>query len=255
MTLFSIAPHAPFLPCLAGAVMDGRVLGGWERSGPFWLSDVTIIVPTQRARLALADAFAAHPDHSGLLPDIRTFGGEEPDEEPFLPPFEAPPLPKATSGLHRRLVLSKLVAGWARSPAGRQAFSTPPTAAEIFSMAESLGRLIDDLTIEERSAADIRALEAEMAQELGAYWQQTLTFLDIALTTWPQVLESLGRADPASLRGARLDRQAAAAAHVYADRPVIAAGSTGSIPATARLLAAIAALPRGSWSCPASIRG
>ena len=74
MSLFSIAPSTPFLPCLAGAVMDGRLLADWDRSGPFWLSDVTIIVPTQRARRMLAEAFSSHPGFTGLLPDIRTFG-------------------------------------------------------------------------------------------------------------------------------------------------------------------------------------
>ncbi|MBD8066373.1 double-strand break repair protein AddB [Devosia sp. PTR5] len=244
MSLFSIPPHVPFLPALVEGVMDGRLLGGWAQSGPFWLSDVTIILPTQRARQALATAFSNHPGFVGLLPDIRTFGGDEADEEPFLPPFEAPPLPKATSRLERRMTLSHLVAGWAGTEAGRQAFATPPTAAEIFGMAEALGTLIDDLLIEERSAGDIRAVGAEMGPELGNYWQQTLTFLDIALRAWPDQ-QGEGRADAAALRRLRLDRQAMAAPLLFGDRPVIAAGSTGSIPATARLLAAIARLPRG----------
>jgi double-strand break repair protein AddB, alphaproteobacterial type len=250
MSVFSIAPATPFLPCLADAVMDGRLLGDWDRSGPFWLSDVTLIVPTQRARQKLADAFAAHSRFTGLLPDIRTFGGEEADEEPFLPPFDAPALPQAASGPMRRLTLSRLVAQWAHSERGRLAFSTPPSAAEIFSMADSLGRVIDDLLIEERSPADLRAIGDGLAQELGEYWQQTLAFLDIALTLWPEMLRSGNLSDPAALRGARLDRQALAARHLYGDRPVIAAGSTGSIPATARLLAAIAGLPRGAVVLP-----
>lgn len=250
MTIFSIPPHAPFLPALAGAVMDGRLLSDWPRTGPFWLSDVTIVVPTQRARRVLAQAFLDHPECSGLLPDIRTFGGDVEDEEPFLPPFEAAPLPPPASALHRRLVLSRLVAAWAHSPAGKEAFSTPPTAAEIFSMADSLGLVFDDLAVEERGAAELRALEGELSPSLGAYWQQTLTFLDIALTAWPQVLAARGLADPSALRGARLDRQALAAEIVYGDRPVIAAGSTGSIPATARLLRAIERLPRGALVLP-----
>ncbi|ODT74687.1 MAG: double-strand break repair protein AddB [Pelagibacterium sp. SCN 64-44] len=250
MRLFSIAPSTPFLPCLAAAVMDGRLLAGWDRAGPFWLGDVTLLVPTQRARQKLAEAFAVHPDFTGLLPDIRTFGGEEADEEPFLPPFDAPALPLAASTTRRRLTLSRLVAQWAHSPRGRLAFSTPPGAAEIFSMAAALGQLIDDLHIEERSPADIRTLGAEMAPDLGEYWQQTLEFLDIALHLWPEILAAEGLADPAALRGARLDRQALAATHLFGDRPVIAAGSTGSIPATARLLAAIARLPRGAVVLP-----
>ncbi|WP_323013451.1 double-strand break repair protein AddB [Devosia sp.] len=250
MTLFSIPPHEPFLPLLAQRVMDGTLLNGWDRSQGFWLSDVTIVVPTRRARLALADAFSRHPGNRGWLPDIRTFGGEAEDEEPFLPPYDAPLLKPAASGLERRLVLSRLVAAWAQSPAGQQAFSSPPTAGEILSMAESLGRLIDDLLTEERSAADIRAIAGELAADLGEYWQQTLRFLDIALEYWPAHLHEADRADPAELRRQRLDRQALAAPLAYGDRPVIAAGSTGSIPATARLLAAINALPRGAVVLP-----
>jgi ATP-dependent helicase/nuclease subunit B len=250
MNLFSIAPHRPFLPCLVEAVMDGRLLAGWDRTGPFWLSDVTIILPTRRAQETLAAAFAAHPAFTGLLPDLRTFGGEASDEEPFLPPFDAAPMPRLASGLRRRLTLSSLVATWAHTTEGKEAFSTPPTAAEIFAMAESLGRLIDDLHIEERSPAHIRALSAEMGAELGDYWQQTLRFLEIALDFWPRLLADGGLADAAQLRSLRLDRQAGAAPFLYGERPVIAAGSTGSIPATARLLETIAKLPRGAVVLP-----
>lgn len=248
MTLFSIAPHARFIATLADRVIDGTLLGGADQTSPFWLTDVTIVLPTRRAKQALADEFARR-GHA-LLPDIRTFGGEVEDEEPFLPPFDAPvPLP-AAAALERRLVLSNLVDQWANSPAGQRAFSSPPTAGEILSMAESLGVLIDDLHTEERGAAEIRAIVPEIEANLGEYWQQTLTFLDIALTYWPLRLDASGQADTAALRGQRLDRQAEAARLVYGDRPVIAAGSTGSIAATARLLAAINALPRGAVVLP-----
>ena len=248
MSLFSIAPHVRFIATLADRVIDGTLLGGADQTAPFWLTDVTIVLPTRRAKQALADEFARRGH--GLLPDIRTFGGEVEDEEPFLPPFDAPiPLP-AASALERRLVLSNLVDQWANSAAGQRAFSSPPTAGEILSMAESLGVLIDDLHTEERGAAEIRAIVPEIEANLGEYWQQTLTFLDIALTYWPLRLEDKGQADVAALRGQRLDRQARAAPLVYGDRPVIAAGSTGSIAATARLLAAIHALPRGAVVLP-----
>ena len=69
-------------------------------------------------------------------------------------------------------------------------------------MSESLGVLIDDLLTEERGAADIRAIVPDIAGDLGAYWQQTLTFLDIALTYWPHDLAAKGHEDSARLRGA-----------------------------------------------------
>lgn len=245
MTLYSIAPHARFLATLAERVLDGTLLKDWDRSAPFWLSDITIVVPTQRAKQVLAAEFAQRG--TGLLPDIRSFGGPAADEEPFLPPFDLPVLPGAVSPLERRLVLSWLIAAWAHSAKGQYAFANPPNAAEILGMAESLGKLVDDLTIQE---VGLHQLSAIVPDDLAENWQQTLEFLKIVLTYWPERLRANARADSARLRNLRLDRQADATAWIYGDRPVIAAGSTGSIPATARLLAAIGRLARGAIVLP-----
>ena len=72
MSLYSIPPHERFLATLAERVMDGTLLGGWDRANnPFWLSDVTMVVPTRRAKQVLADEFARHIDgfSIGLLSD------------------------------------------------------------------------------------------------------------------------------------------------------------------------------------------
>lgn len=243
-SLFTIAPHAPFLPTLVGKVLDGTLLGGWPRSGPFWLADVTIVLPTRRARLALAAEFAKQLGGVTLLPDIRTFGGEHAEEEPFLPPFDTPATKPAATALERRLALSGLVRAFAERAEG---FATPPNASEVFWLADSLGTVIDDLTIEGVPPSALRAL---VPDELAGNWQQILDFLNVAIETWPLVLAERGKTDAAAARNERLARQAAATTHLYGDRPVIAAGSTGSIPATARLLEAIADLPRGALVLP-----
>ena len=243
-SLFTIAPHAPFLATLAARVLDGTLLGDWPRKGGFWLSDVTIILPTRRARLALAAELARQTGGATLLPDIRTFGGEAAEEEPFLPPYDAPPIATAAPELERRLTLSHLVRRFA-DQAG--SFANPPNAAEIFWLAESLGELVDDFTIEGIEAAQLTQLVPE---ELAANWQVILGFLDVALKAWPAILAERGKVDAARARNERLLRQAAAAPLVHGEKPVIAAGSTGSIPATAALLKAIAGLPRGALVLP-----
>ncbi|HVX82641.1 MAG TPA: double-strand break repair protein AddB [Devosiaceae bacterium] len=243
--LFTIAADTPFLRTLADRVLDGTLLAGWPQEGPFWLTDVTILLPTRRAALALAEAFAARGQ--GLLPDIRTIGDEDPVAAPFLPPVDAPaPLP-AASALERRLVLAQLIDRWSHQPGAAPGFASPPHAAEIFWLADSLGGLVDDLAIERRTAADLRGVAPE---DLAENWQKALAFLDIALVAWPAILAERGKADPAVLRNERLLRQAETAPFTYGERPVIAAGSTGSIPATADLLAAIARLPRGTLVLP-----
>src|SRR5688572_6587162 len=164
--LYSIAPHAPFLTTLADKILDGTLLGDWPRTGAFWLSDVTIILPTRRARLALAEAFLAR-GHS-LLPDIRTIGGEQTDEEPFLPPYDLPALASPVGATERRLALATLIEAWARTERGGTVLATPPNAAEILSLADSLGELIDDLAIEEIPFSRLRNLPPEA---LDDSWQ------------------------------------------------------------------------------------
>lgn len=240
--LFTIAADMRFLPTLADRVLDGTLLGDWPREGPFWLTDVTIVLPTRRARLALAQAFLDR--NQVLLPDIRTFGGEAADEEPFLPPHDAPAAKPAVSPLERRLTLSHLVRAFAERA---ESFATPPNAAEIFWLADSLGEVIDDLIIEDVPAARLKEV---VPAELAANWQAILDFLDVALKAWPAILAERGMVDAAAARNDRLLRQAAAAQATYGDRPVIAAGSTGSIPATAALLKSIVRLRRGVLVLP-----
>ncbi len=242
--LYSIAPHGRFLDLLADRVLDGTLLKGWDRSGPFWLSDITIILPTRRSRLELADIFARRLDGAALLPDIRTFGGASEEEEPFLPPPGSDPMPREATQLERRLTLSRLVRQFAISAEG---LASPPNAAEILTLADSFGQLIDDLTIE---GGDLNGLDPLMVGDLATNWQDVLKFLEPALAAWPDYLRSHERIDGADLRNRRLRKQAATAPLLYGDRPVIAAGSTGSIPATAELLKAIAALPRGAVVLP-----
>jgi ATP-dependent helicase/nuclease subunit B len=242
--LYSIAPHGRFLELLVDRVLDGTLLNDWERTGPFWLSDITIILPTRRARLELAEIFARRLGGAALLPDIRTFGGATEEEEPFLPPPGSDPVPREATPLERRLTLSRLVRQFAISAEG---LASPPNAAEILTLADSFGTLIDDLTIE---GGDIRKLDPLMAGSLAENWQDVLGFLEPALAAWPLILAERGRVDGADLRNRKLRKQAATASLLYDNRPVIAAGSTGSIPATSELLKAIAALPRGAVVLP-----
>lgn len=256
--LFSIAPETPFLARLVSATLDGTLLSDWPHRGPFWLSDVTIIVPTLRARRALAEAFATQLGGVAFLPDIRTFGGQSEDEEPFLPPFDAPPLPAPMSPITRRLFLAQLVEKWVQindtafAQKGSGGFASPPSPAEILALADSLGRLIDDLNTEQVPAAALRdlLLPELTSLDLAQKWQDTLKFLDIALTAWPAKLDQRHQIDASAHRNHRLERQATALTTLFGARPVIAAGSTGSIPATAALLNAVSGLERGVLVLP-----
>ncbi|TGS80281.1 double-strand break repair protein AddB, partial [Mesorhizobium sp. M3A.F.Ca.ET.175.01.1.1] len=78
----------------------------------------------------------------------------------------------------------------------------------------------------------------------------TLDFLGIVTDNWPRLLEERNRSNPAAHRSALIRLVAARLKRNPPGGPVIAAGSTGSIPATAELLAVIAGLPNGAVVLP-----
>ncbi len=91
-------------------------------------------------------------------------------------------------------------------------------------------------------------LDGLVPTDMDEFWQKTLRFLKIAREYWPAVLKEKGRIEPAERRDTLI---AAEAKRLETSAgPVIAAGSTGSIPATATLLATIAKLPHGALVLP-----
>jgi ATP-dependent helicase/nuclease subunit B len=73
--------------------------------------------------------------------------------------------------------------------------------------------------------------------------------LRIARKTWPEHLKEIGRIEPAERRD-RLIEAEATRLTAHHEGPVIAAGSTGSMPATAKFLTAVAGLKQGAVVLP-----
>ena len=89
-----------------------------------------------------------------------------------------------------------------------------------------------------------------MPGEHDAYWQLTVRFLnEIVREAWPLILNERNRIEPAQRRDLLIAAEARRLA-ASAGGPVIAAGSTGSMPATAALIEAIARLPQGAVVLP-----
>jgi len=252
--IFSISPDAPFLQTLVEAIINGSLLPNWSRKNPFWLSDVTIIVPTRRASLALAEKFALALNGAALLPDIRTLGGEGEgegeDEEPFLPLVDAPVLPGAISPMERRFLLAQMINSWAKNhpdAALIDPVSGQLNPVRILQMADSLAKLIDDFAIEQVPTAALREI---MPENLPRNGQLNMDFLEIVLSAWPAILAQRNQVDASERRNLRLQRQAETLEEQFGGRPIIVAGSTGSVPASAELMAAIIKLERGALVLP-----
>lgn len=206
------------------------------------LADTTILVPTNRAARTLARAFAlaAHP-RALLLPRITPLGevGEEElslgwDDDGVPGPSMAELRP-AIGPVHRKLLLTRLVASMRRERAGG-------ALAEAARLASELSTLLDALQNQDVQLADLETLVDE---DLAEHWQETLQFLEILRDHWPRILAEAGCMDPVARRTWLLRHQAAAWEQSPPRSPVIVAGSTGSIPAARALISAVAKLPRG----------
>jgi ATP-dependent helicase/nuclease subunit B len=95
---------------------------------------------------------------------------------------------------------------------------------------------------------DWQRLDGLVPDQFDKYWQLTLDFLKIARDYWPERLKELDVIDAYDRRDRLIEAEMKRLAG--SDHPVIAAGSTGSMPATAEMLAAIAQLPHGAVVLP-----
>lgn len=253
--VFSIPPGVPFLPTLAEALLGGTLVPGFRHDGdPLALADATIFVPTRRAARQLRAEFAARAGGTAILPTIRPLGDVDEDLgffDPTLPePAElAPPV----GALERLLTLAPLVRRWKQNLPGHIArmfeepVVVPASTAEAIWLSRELAGLMDEM---ETAETDPGGLTTLVSDELAAWWQVTLEFLQIMTTHWPRHLAEIGRSNPGAHRSRLIDAEAERLARNPPAGPVVAAGSTGSIPATARLLAAIARVPQGAVVLP-----
>ncbi len=243
-TLYTIPAGVPFVDALAAGVL--------ARAGPdpMALSRFTILLPTRRACRSLREAFLRLGPGDGpgggasalLLPRMSPIGDIDPEalglEVEEVPGIEALDLPPAVSEMRRQLLLGQMILK-------RGDLSLAPDQAAW--LAADLARLIDQVTTEQRDFAELDKL---VPAELAEHWQKTLRFLEIVTAQWPAILEAEGAIDGAERRNLILEARAEAWRAKPPADPVIAAGSTGSIPATAALLDVVARLPDGAVVLP-----
>ncbi len=234
----TIPPGVPFVDALTAGLLE-RHGGALDM-----LAEGVVLLPTRRACLALREAFLRLSGGGALLlPRMMPLGDVDPDDvEPgagdALSAAAEEEIPPAIPDLERRLVLTRLIV----KRGG--AFARADQAVRL---AGELARLLDQVQTERLS---FDALAGLAPADYAEHWQQTLEFLGIVTAHWPGILAERGQIDPAERRSRTIEALAERWRAAPPDRPVVAAGSTGSIPATADLLAVIAALPRGEVVLP-----
>jgi ATP-dependent helicase/nuclease subunit B len=228
--VFNIPAGAPFADLLARALI-GRLC-----PTPEALADALILLPTRRALRALRESFLREAGGRPLLlPRLEAIGDAD-DDELLLHADADPPTP--IGALQRRAVLTELVR---RRP---DIDGDPVLASRL---ATALAQLLDSAALEE---VDLRRLDDIVPGELAAHWQSSLEILAVLREAWPAYLATAGLADPAARRVQGLRARIAAWKRDPPRGLVVAAGSTGSIPATADLLGLVARLPQGVLVLP-----
>src|SRR5579871_4121193 len=252
MRVLSVPSSVPFLRTVVAALLDGRLVKDFEaRAQPERLTQATLYLPTRRAGRLVREIFLEElGSEAVLLPRIVALGDIDEDELAFAEEDEsyggtaALELPPKLGDLQRRLTLAHLVAAWAKTS------TTAPLvvggAASTLALAGDLARLMDDMVTR---GVGWDALDRLVPVALDEYWQYSLDFLKIARHAWPAYLAEIGRIEPAERRDRLIDAEAQRLA-THHTGPVIAAGSTGSMPATAKFLHVIAQLSQGAVILP-----
>jgi ATP-dependent helicase/nuclease subunit B len=255
--VFTIAASAPFLPTLIQTLIDGRLVAGFPAAAdPLALASATIYLPTRRAcRIAREIFLDAIKQDAAIPPRFVALGDVDEDEIAFAQAASgalaasALELPPALPAFERRMLIAQLVLKWASTIAPQEngeASLVANNPVSALALADDLARLMDDMTT--RGVSWDR-LDDLVPDNFDRYWQLTLEFLKIAREAWPKILAERGAIEAAEHRDALLKAEAARLS-ANPQAPVIAAGSTGSMPATAQLIATIAKLSGGAVVLP-----
>ncbi len=233
--VFTIPATAHFVEALAlGLKADAG-------EDPLSLARMTVLMPTRRACRALRDAFLRLGQGTPvLLPRLVPLNDIDPDEAALtsLGAADSIELPPAIDPLRRQLLLAAMILK-------RDGTSHDQAVA----LAAELARLLDTMQTE---GVDFAALKNLVPDDYAIHWQQTLQFLEIITEHWPQILAAQGVVDPVEHRNLVFAAQTKMWASMAGQMPgpIIAAGSVGTIPATASLLQTIATMPEGCVVLP-----
>ncbi|HET7190517.1 MAG TPA: double-strand break repair protein AddB [Pseudolabrys sp.] len=252
--VFNIPACAPFLKVLIEALRARKLVPGFPASSePLELARATLYLPTRRACALARDVFLETlGGNAAILPRIVPLGHIDEDEINFARFAGADAtdieLPETLGEFHRKITLTELILNWAKSEgmrAGGGATLVANSPAAAFKLAGDLAHLMDDMATRQVPWDKFDGL---VPDELDEYWQKTIAFLKIARDAWPNFLAENNLLEPATRQNKLIAAEAERLKQSGA--PVIAAGSTGSIPATAELLSTIARLPHGAVVLP-----
>jgi len=236
--IFNIPAGIPFAKALTAQLLREH------KDTPETLPDILILLPTRRACRTLREAFLQlNAGKPIMLPAMQALG--DIDEEELSLSIagqngtkELLTLPAVLSGMQRQILLARAILKHEDFPHGFD---------QALNLAKTLGHLLDQIYTED---LDIKDLSKIVPEDFADHWQITLDFLKILSEEWPKILQTLNVIDAADRRNRLINKLSDFWQDSKPQKRVIAAGTTGSIPATARLLEVIANLPNGQIILP-----
>ncbi|MEW4466733.1 double-strand break repair protein AddB [Parasphingorhabdus sp. JC815] len=237
--IYNIAAHGGFADALAQGLIDRFA------KDPLGLARGLVILPNNRARRAVHDAFVRLSEDGLLLPQMAVIGDLELDESigVALDRGElALDIPPAIDPLDRLLMLARLIE--TESAARGNAL----LSKDALRLAREFARTMDQLTVEEIALKELFDIDVE--PELSSHWQDSLAFFRVVAEQWQEKLQEMSVVDEAARRNAIFDQSVKTWKSRPPDNFLVAAGITTSAPAIARFLRAIAFLPDGMVVLP-----
>ncbi len=237
--IYNMPSGVPFLRALA--------LGLTDHFGDR-LRDGLILLPTRRATRALAKAFVQQAYQEGrgatLLPRLRPLADVNPDEPPFEPGELAGRVRPAIDPVQRRFEIAQLVARY-----HERVSDLPLGPAAAVHMADPLISIMDDAALEDVRIQD-QSEWAKICEQSAIHFQDAGRLYQIVETYWPERLQEIDMMEPNARRVALLKALADVWSEAPPDYPVVIAGSTGTLGATADLMKVVANLPDGMVVLP-----
>ncbi len=236
--IYNIPADWNFTESLALGIME--ISGGKTEN----LSAIKILLPTRRACRELRNSFLKiTKGKTIILPSMYPIGDLDAEELELKiggsgNNKEIIEIPPAISDLRRQLLLTTLI---------KKLPEHTGNTSQAIKLAAALCKLMDQIYAENLSLADMDKLVPE---EFSEHWQITLNFLKILSTSWPEILKEHNLIDAADRRNRILKAQSDFWKENPPTTPIIAAGSTGTIPAVSNLLKTISSLPEGMVIIP-----
>ena len=231
--VFTIPFSDPFARTLAEGLL--------ERYGdtPESLSKVRILLPTMRSCRSLRDVFLdCTGGKSLLLPRIEALGDLDDDFLALGAGITAFQDREVLPPLKRKILLAAACKEKGIALSGRQ-----DEFVSLVTTVDEVCRFLDDL---EREQIPFQEVENILPEDFSEHWQISVDFLRQIQKVYCDLEQTGGFINPIRHRNEQLIALAEAWKKSPPVHPVIAAGSTGSTPATAALLTVIAELDQGA---------